>query len=486
MGGGLGKVVVGAVLLVIVGLAAVGGYLAMAMGVVEAPPGLAGVFQPRGRPLSQEAVSRSQAVERKLEEAARDGSTFYLELSDAELTALLASRLDQSGPVRDARVAVTPTGVGFSGNLNGRVPVPFSGTVQVAVVDGSVELELTSLSMGKVPVPTAVVEEDLRPLVARALDIGESLQQAGAVAIQEVSLGDGSLTVVGIQRDGAIVSESARSFLQEAATAKGVEAAPAPPGGETVPHDGPPPGEAPEVYLALGDSLAAGQGAPTVYESYVLRFHQYLARATGRPLGLVNLGRRKESSITIRERQLPRALEEIRARRDDGDPATRVSVVTLDLGANDLVRHIVSQECREAPRGEVCQARIRAALHAFETNFQAIVSEIAVELEPGTEFYVMTVYNPFDFGVGLPLEAFSNEVLEEVNATIRAIAEANGATAAEAGAVMAGHAGGWTHMLDKGDVHPNALGHQALAYALEEARRGRVGEAASLPPVEQY
>ena len=94
------------------------------------------------------------------------------------------------------------------------------------------------------------------------------------------------------------------------------------------------------------------------HEGYVSRFHAYMEEEMGRSLGLLNLGVSGESSLSIVRTQLPRAVQELRTRKSDGDPSTKVSVLTLDLGANDFLGHLASQECQDAPRGPACSARI--------------------------------------------------------------------------------------------------------------------------------
>ena len=99
-----------------------------------------------------------------------------------------------------------------------------------------------------------------------------------------------------------------------------------------------------------------------------------------------------------------------------------------------------------------------------------IVSSLASALEPGAEFYIMTMYNPFNFGIGIPFETFTNGVAQRMNAIIRDIAEAQGAAVADPFDLMNGHAATWTHMLS-GDIHPNANGYQALAFSLAQAEQ---------------
>ena len=67
-------------------------YVAVVAGVEI--PGLTGAFRAQGEPISPEAIARGQAVEQKINDAVEDKSAFFLELTDAELTDLLLSKID--------------------------------------------------------------------------------------------------------------------------------------------------------------------------------------------------------------------------------------------------------------------------------------------------------------------------------------------------------------------------------------------------------
>ncbi len=144
-------------------------------------------------------------------------------------------------------------------------------------------------------------------------------------------------------------------------------------------------------------------------------------------------------------------------------------MLTLDLGANDLLTHLGSNECQLGPTGSACQARIDAGLKSFADNFPSIVGSISKELEPDAEFYIMTMYNPFDFGIGIPFEDFSNGIVERLNAIIAENANNVGANLADPSQLMGGKAAAWTNML-RGDIHPNSDGYQTLAFSLAQAR----------------
>jgi lysophospholipase L1-like esterase len=454
------------VILAVVVVAALGLYVAVVAGVDV--PGISGALRTEGSAPSSEVLAAGTAVEDKITNAIEDKSAFVLELTSGDLTDLIRAKIDSDVPVRDPEVGIHPGEVSLSGKLNGRVPVPFSGSVLVALEAGEITLEISKISVGAFGLPGALKDE-LQPVIDDVVDLNEQLREAGATQIQELRMEEGKVTVVGLQSGGRVVSDITKEGLLEALSAAGKTGALEPPGADVVPPGTTGGRKGPELYLALGDSLAANVGVARPEDGYVSRFHGYLERETGRSLGLMNLGISGESSISIYDGQLQMALDEIEQRNNDGDPATKVSFLTIDLGANDLIGHLGSGDCHESPRESACQRRIEAALSTFEDNFEDILSKLGGSLESGAEMYVMTVYNPFDFGIGLPFEEFTNEIVERLNAIIEKNAREHGAKLADAYTIMKGNAAAWTHMLE-GDIHPISDGFQALAFTFVQAR----------------
>src|SRR6202011_1125640 len=127
------------------------------------------------------------------------------------------------------------------------------------------------------------------------------------------------------QREGALIDTDVAQRIKAGAPAGATTAAPNVPGADVVP-----PGNSPQsktgspMYLAMGDSLTAGVGVTDLRQAFVSRFHGYLEKQTGLPLGLTNLGIAGESTSTmLNSGQLQRALATIKA-----DPKA-VRVLTL-------------------------------------------------------------------------------------------------------------------------------------------------------------
>jgi lysophospholipase L1-like esterase len=233
-------------------------------------------------------------------------------------------------------------------------------------------------------------------------------------------------------------------------------------------------------YVAMGDSVAVGQGAKVEHRfGYVGRFgHRYRVEQRG-PERMTNLAVRGESSSTILGDQLSSALEVI------GDEETDVEVVTLTVGANDFMPLLRNEPCASDPKGVPCRIAVAQALSSFAANYQALLARlsVALALDTGDEHVMVTTYyNPFD-GTGSPFEAPADAVLLGIdgridclaaqvdprntglNDIIACIGAAFGATVVDIHPLFDGKALALTHIAE-GDVHPNDEGHRVIAGAV--------------------
>src|SRR5713226_8920664 len=90
------------------------------------------------------------------------------------------------------------------------------------------------------------------------------------------------------------------------------------------------------VYLALGDSLSAGNGASDRNET---AFVPLVHKALGPNVQLLNLGVPGDTSEDLLNGgPLDQAITEITQRKNDGIAGNEVAVVTLEIGGNDLLK----------------------------------------------------------------------------------------------------------------------------------------------------
>jgi hypothetical protein len=195
---------------------------------------------------------------------------FTLNLSDTDLMALISARAGDSAralPVGNANLAVHPEGIGLTADLRGAVLVPVAGTLTPSVSEGKLQLALSDVRIGSIPVPA---DQLVGPLINQALDMNAALAASGAMTLQSVELRDGTMRLVGLQRDGALIEQGVAQRIKDQAARPANSAPPAlsiagadvVPPGSSIGKAGNP------IYLALGDSLTAGVGVTDKREEF--------------------------------------------------------------------------------------------------------------------------------------------------------------------------------------------------------------------------
>jgi lysophospholipase L1-like esterase len=235
------------------------------------------------------------------------------------------------------------------------------------------------------------------------------------------------------------------------------------------------------LYLALGDSVAAGVGAsdpavtgyvPVLYD---LLHDEPSCQLVGRPgcrsLAMDSLAVGGATSTTLLTGQLPAAVHELRAHNGDRNPRNDVLVVTIDIGGNDVFSLVPDCSAGSTPQ---CLALVQARLAIFEANFSQILSQLRAAAGPDTVIVAMTYYNPLGSCVRAALAPLADVVLEGgpglegLNDRIRRISAANGVLVADTyGLLGPGDLVGGTDCL-----HPNDAGHQKIAEAFAAALAG--------------
>jgi lysophospholipase L1-like esterase len=231
------------------------------------------------------------------------------------------------------------------------------------------------------------------------------------------------------------------------------------------------------LYLALGDSVAVGVGAPQSDEGYVDELHDLLTasvpcgggQALGCGLDLLNIAEPGATTATLAAGQLRRAITLIAQRRTTTTPIDDVRLVTLDIGGSDVFAPII-QACSADTQMPECATAISTVLEAFGTNLSSILSGLRHAAGPDTVIAVMTYYNPLP-ACNLATQAPLAEVVLEggdgvpkgLNDIIRERAAVHGVVVAEPGA-----------LIDVDDLvggpdclHPDASGHDDIAAAFD-------------------
>jgi lysophospholipase L1-like esterase len=242
----------------------------------------------------------------------------------------------------------------------------------------------------------------------------------------------------------------------------------------------------PDYYLALGDSVAAGQGASRPDRlGYVGLFRRsFQANHQGKE-HFANLAVPGESSVTFLGGQMARALATI------NDPNTNIEVVTLTLGANDLLPPIITAPCTSDPEDVACQLAVTTALTTFAGSYLAILAQLDIALAQDLgegRILVTTYYNPFD-GTGDPREApvdaallgndgavdcaanLRDPVKVGLNDIIVCVGELTGAEIVDVYPLFKDAAPVLTH-IEENDIHPNNGGYRAIADAVIATYKG--------------
>jgi lysophospholipase L1-like esterase len=203
----------------------------------------------------------------------------------------------------------------------------------------------------------------------------------------------------------------------------------------------------PGIYIALGDSVAAGIGSSLPRtRSYPAIVHEWLERQTAATAPFSNLAVPGETSASfVAAGQFDRLREQLDRARAGGLP---VAAVTLTLGGNEML---------DVRAGATSDRQ--ATLDAFRSDYAAALGAVRDALGPDTPLVVTTYYDPTDGDN--TLQFTDSWWIAQFNAAIRDAARAAGATVADIHAAFLGHAARYTHF--PLDVHPTNDGHETYA-----------------------
>jgi lysophospholipase L1-like esterase len=211
-----------------------------------------------------------------------------------------------------------------------------------------------------------------------------------------------------------------------------------------------------DVYVALGDSLAAGFTVSQPEDAYVARIAAALRQQ--QPIDVRNFAIPGETSASLLRRQLPEALTYIQQQRAAGK---RVSPITLDIGGNDA-------QAVQAASNDVRRETIATIEANIGTALDQLIAATSTRLgEPTADIAIMTYYNPFpgDAADQTSLAYWSTQL----NAAIMRAAQSRGVAVADvAGPFGGGNVYRYTYIA-AGDVHANSAGHGVIAQQFLQA-----------------
>ncbi len=234
------------------------------------------------------------------------------------------------------------------------------------------------------------------------------------------------------------------------------------------------------VYLALGDSLSAGNGASVRGET---AFVPLVHEALGPNVELMNLGVPGDTSDDLLNGgPLEQAIAEIEARKSDSVAGNEVAVVTLEIGGNDLLNLFFElvipaicpnlEDSLSKPR---CVEAFEGTLDAYRPNLKEVLERLR-RADPDLPIFVMTLYNPFsgktpavDELVELALEGAPDTPFEEGLQDI--IRDEAGAAGVHLVDVYSQFEGKGFEYIGNDLIHPNDAGYAVMAEAVLAAMR---------------
>jgi lysophospholipase L1-like esterase len=224
------------------------------------------------------------------------------------------------------------------------------------------------------------------------------------------------------------------------------------------------------VYLALGDSVAAGDGASRPEHSYV---GLELARLRQHAPGDVRLALYAAGGATsegLARWQAPAAADELAAMRRGERPGLRPGPITITVGGNDLL-HLGGRAALTGVAPD--EAAVRDAIARVERNVDAAVAALLEAAGPAGRVTLTTYYDPFSARPGAgPGRGLAFDAVVELNRALLRVAERHPdqVRVARIDQALPRDATIAQYLADP--IHPNDRGHATIAREIARAWGG--------------
>ncbi len=213
------------------------------------------------------------------------------------------------------------------------------------------------------------------------------------------------------------------------------------------------------VYLALGDSVAAGSGSSDpVTTSYVGLVADALRTLFGETLVVESLAIAGHTTQTLIDEQLEPAVVLLEA----GD----VRLVTITIGGNDLGIYAAHEACVLDPANADCP--LEDGLLEVENRLDEIFDRLRTAAGPNVPIVVQLYPNLFS-GTGHEFTRQAETAFRLLNGVITGVARSHDVLRADPRQAFQGEGQFLTHLLDDvEDAHPNDAGYEEIAEAFLE------------------
>ncbi|CAN5279854.1 hypothetical protein BH24CHL10_BH24CHL10_12410 [soil metagenome] len=231
------------------------------------------------------------------------------------------------------------------------------------------------------------------------------------------------------------------------------------------------------VYLALGDSITFGVGVPNPRRGgYVGRLSEPLALSDPPITETRVFAVPGETAAGFLERRLDDVLEAIE------ELGPRVELVTIGLGANELLRVRRNPTCAADPNGSACSAAASIAMNEAADALDGVIVGIqdALDAEAAdARILVLAYYNPDVEPIAVATVVGSDGAVScdpldgapGLNDRIACVAQRHQVELVDLYAAFLGREAELTG-IGNGDVHPNAAGYQVIADVIRATLNG--------------
>lgn len=220
----------------------------------------------------------------------------------------------------------------------------------------------------------------------------------------------------------------------------------------------------PAHYLALGDSLAAGMietgEIGTGYADFLAEMLKEQGLLASYNKGFAYPGYKTEQVLAELNKDVEKPSSETGEVVSLLDEVKKADVITISIGANDLLGNVKRDE-----EGNISfdMAEVQRAIVKIVGNYDAILKRIS-QLNPTADVFVMGYYNPFPYVT--ELSAQLNMLVAALDEQVKGMADRNGAYFVDVDEVIASDTA--TYLPNPANIHPSEAGYKAVAEQFAE------------------